>query len=93
MFSENQDMEKLPPTEYALLHHTKRSLFQTGVWMVTTAEPDYPLPKDNGWKKKDDGNIPLCGSLFQKLQNVQVNSPSANALETALLAAVENQMH
>ena len=55
MFSENQDMEKLPPTEYALLQHTKRSLFQTGVWMVTTAEQDYPLPKDNGWKKKDDG--------------------------------------
>ena len=48
-------MEKLPPTEDALLQHTKRSLFQMGVWMVTTAEPDYPLPKDNGWKKKDDG--------------------------------------
>ena len=36
-------------------------------------------------------DIPLYGSLFQKLQNVQVNSPSANALETALLAAVEKQ--
>ena len=36
-------------------------------------------------------NVPLCGSPFQKLQNVQVNSPSANAMETALLAAVEKQ--
>ena len=60
--------------------------FSKRVWMVTTSEPDYPLPKDNGWKKKDDGKL-------QNVTNVQVNSPSANALETALLAAVENQMH
>ena len=94
MFSETQDMEKLPPTEDALLQHTKRSLFQTGVWMVTTAEPDYPLPKDNGWKKKDDGKYtPLWITIPEVAKNVQVNSPSANALETALLAAVENQMH
>ena len=66
MFSGNQDMEKLPPTEDALLQHTKRSLFQTGVWTMTTAEPNYPLPEDNGWKKRSLPEVAKCSSQLTK---------------------------
>ena len=31
-FSQTQNIETIPPTKNALLLHTKRALFQSGVW-------------------------------------------------------------
>ena len=48
----NRAMDRLPPTRNALLQHTKRVIFQAGIWTVSTeAKPLIPSPGDFGWSK------------------------------------------
>ena len=52
--------ENIPPTENALFHHTKRAIYQTGVWSRSLeAIANLPSPSQFGWKRSDiDPNIP-----------------------------------
>jgi hypothetical protein len=60
----NQSMENLPPTEDALLLHTKRAVFQAGIWSLSTETHQLlPSPQDFGWLKEDDGWLPIWITL------------------------------
>ena len=51
-------MEGLPPTEAALLQHSRRAAFQSGYcWHRSLqAQQDLPSPSMWGWMKDDDGS-------------------------------------
>ena len=51
----NRTMEKIPPTQGALLQHLKRAIYQAGVW--TTSEltkQERPTPDGWGWSWDDE---------------------------------------
>ena len=57
---ENRSMEKLPPTQDALLQHVKRVVFQAGIWTSSTrANQDIPSPQDYGWTKDSGSWLPV----------------------------------
>ena len=62
-----KDLESIPPTENALLQHSKRASFQAGYcWgQSTKPDPKLPSPTDWGWKQRQDGDtfIPLWTNL------------------------------
>ena len=46
----SQNMESLPPTENALLQHTKCNIFQSGIWSLSLENnPVIPDPQSFGW--------------------------------------------
>ena len=50
----NPNLEQIPPTADALLEHSKRAGYQTGVWGTTlVSKPNPPLPQSFGWKHSD----------------------------------------
>ena len=54
-FSQTQNIETIPPTKNALLMHTKRALFQSGVWSrCLEAMQNLPSPKAFGWIETED---------------------------------------
>jgi hypothetical protein len=63
LFGMNQNMERIPPTCDALLQHTKRSIYQTGIWMMASEEPNVPSPSEFGWKIENDKWTPLWITL------------------------------
>lgn len=51
----NPPLEKLPPTQDALLQHIRRTVYQAGIWTTSTqAEPVVPSPQDFAWTKVAD---------------------------------------
>ena len=45
----------IPPTENALLQHTKRAIYQSGVWSRSlVAHQNVPSPQGFGWKKSSE---------------------------------------
>lgn len=50
-------IDGLPPTQAALIQHTKRAAYQAGhCWgQMIVAAPELPSPSDWGWKRKDTG--------------------------------------
>ncbi|CAB3981604.1 Hypothetical predicted protein, partial [Paramuricea clavata] len=53
-------MEKLPPTQDALLQHIRRTVYQAGIWTTSTqAEPVVPSPQDFAWTKVADSWVPV----------------------------------
>ena len=56
----SRPIERLPPTQDALLQHTKRACYQSGVWTVSLLhQPQLPSPRDFGWKKEEDSRKPI----------------------------------
>ena len=56
----SRPIERLPPTQDALLQHTKRACYQSGVWTVSLLhQPQLPSPGDFGWKKEEDSWKPV----------------------------------
>ena len=50
----NQSMENLPPTKDALLQHTRRSIYQTGIWAMSfLSAPLIPAAQEFGWMMKE----------------------------------------
>ena len=49
----NRSMEKLPPTQDALLQHVRRAVYQAGIWTSSTnTQQALPSPRDYGWMKE-----------------------------------------
>ena len=44
----NKTMENIPPTQDALIQHTKRAAYQTGIW-ATSLLPQQNTPTPEGW--------------------------------------------
>ena len=56
----NREMDKLPPTKDALLQHTRRAVYQTGVWtMSTQTHLVVPSPQDFAWTKVSESWVPV----------------------------------
>ena len=62
---ESRPMERLPPTQDALLQHVKRAVFQAGVWATSTdTQQMIPSPTDFGWTKDESGSwVPVWITL------------------------------
>ena len=51
-FKNTQDVQTIPPTSNALLQHTRRAIFQAGVWSrCLEPQQNLPSPEEFGWKK------------------------------------------
>ena len=56
----NRAMDKLPPTKDALLQHTRRAVYQAGVWtMSTQTHLVVPSPLDFAWTKVSESWVPV----------------------------------
>ena len=56
----NQMMEKLPPTQDALLQHVKRAVYQVGIWATSTQSHQVsPSPQNHGWVKEEGSWVPV----------------------------------
>ena len=56
----NRAMDKLPPTNDALLQHVRRAVYQAGIWMTSTQmELVIPSPHDFAWTKISDLWVPV----------------------------------
>lgn len=57
----SRTLEKIPPTQAALLQHTKRAVYQGGyVWAQTiSTQPVLPSPSEWGWQRDDKAWIPV----------------------------------
>lgn len=52
---QNKTMETIPPTQAALLEHTKRAVYQAEVWSTCDlAQQELPTPEKWGWKMDSD---------------------------------------
>jgi hypothetical protein len=63
---ENRAMEKLPPTQDALLQHARRAIFQAGIWTTSTnSQQVLPSPHLYGWKKESGAStwIPVWTTI------------------------------
>ena len=51
----SREMENIPPSQAALLEHSKRAVFQAGhIWGQTlVSEPEVPTPGEWGWEELD----------------------------------------
>ena len=54
-FQRSPNVERIPPTSNALLFHTKRAVYQCGVWSrCLLPKQDLPSPENYGWSRNDD---------------------------------------
>ena len=59
-------MDKLPPTQDALLQHVKRVAYQAGIWCTSEqSQPHTPSPEGWGWTLDDDSQswVPVWNML------------------------------
>ncbi|KAG1686778.1 hypothetical protein GQR58_008588 [Nymphon striatum] len=62
----NKTIENLPPTQDALINHTKRALYQAGIWTSSQKPMQHvPSPADWGWTMDADGKrwVPVWRTL------------------------------
>ena len=56
----NTSMDRLPPTQNALLQHIRRAVYQAGVWTTSIHTLQVvPSPQDYGWTKAADSWAPI----------------------------------
>ena len=56
----NVTMERMPPTQNALLQHKKRAVYQASIWVTSTeVHQMIPSPCDYGWGQVDNVWSPL----------------------------------
>lgn len=56
----NRSVERIPPTQNALLQHVKRAIYQAGIWTTSTLEQQVvPSPHEFGWSKESKSWIPV----------------------------------
>ena len=65
MFCQKEkSMERLPPTQDALMQHTKRAAYQAGIWCTSDQiEQHVPSPEYWGWTLAEDTWIPVWTKL------------------------------
>ena len=57
-FSRSQNIETIPLTKNALFLHTRRALYQSGVWSrCLDAVQNLPSPRDFGWKDSNEAVV------------------------------------
>ena len=63
----NRTIENIPPTQAALLQHTRRAVYQAGhIWgNALVPKPTLPSPSDWGWEKDENRWKPVWTLLPQ----------------------------
>ena len=57
---DNRAMDKLPPTQDALLQHVRRAVFQAGIWTTSPeTQQVVPSPAQYAWAKESDSWVPV----------------------------------
>ena len=57
-------MDRLPPTQDALLQHVKQSIHQAGVWTTSTSnQQTIPSPEEFSWTKTSGTWMPVWMTL------------------------------
>lgn len=66
----NRSLENIPPTQAALLQHTRRAVYQAGhIWgNALVPKPTLPSPSDWGWEKNENDWKPVWTLLPQAQQ-------------------------
>ena len=60
----NRSVDRIPPTQDALLQHVRRAIYQAGVWTTSTqAQQVLPSPQDLGWTKDSESWVPVWTTL------------------------------
>ena len=60
----NRAMEKLPPTQDSLLQHTRRAVYQAGIWTTCTqTQQVVPSPQYFAWAKVSESWMPVWGTI------------------------------
>ena len=56
----NRSVERIPPTQNALLQHVRRAVYQAGIWTTSTQEQQsVPSPHEFGWTKESNSWSPV----------------------------------
>lgn len=81
-----QNPEKLPPTQNALLHHCKRSIYQASIWAsANMTEMTLPDPCKFGWKKEANRllpiwiNVPIAANICQEITKCGCKKKCSNS--------------
>ena len=62
----NQAIDKLPPTQDALLQHVLRTVYQSGIWTsCTQTQPPVPTLEGYGWTKVADSWVPVWITVLE----------------------------
>ena len=58
-------MERLPPTQDALLQHVKRVAYQAGIWCTSEQSEQHTPPEGWGWTLEEDSQswVPVWNTL------------------------------
>ncbi len=60
----NRTMESIPPTQDALLQHSKRVVYQAGIWTTSElAQQHTPTPEGHGWTFDSQSWCPIWSTL------------------------------
>ncbi|CAB4034500.1 Hypothetical predicted protein [Paramuricea clavata] len=67
LFCKNgRTMDKLPPTQDALLQHVRRAVFQAGIWTVgDQPQPHVPSPGQFSWSEDDGKWVPKWITILE----------------------------
>ena len=61
---QGRNLENLPPTEDALLLHSKRAIFQASIWYIASEENvNLPSPEMFGWKQDEGVWVPVWTTI------------------------------
>ena len=56
----NRSVDRMPPTQDALLQHVRRAVYQAGIWtMYTRAQQVVPSPQEFAWTKELKSWVPV----------------------------------
>ena len=67
-----REIDALPPTQAALVQHTKRAAYQAGhCWsQAMIGNPEIPCLSDWGWSKKAEGGWEVCWTMLPEASQV-----------------------
>ena len=84
----NVTMERMPPTQNALLQHMKRAVYQASIWVRSTEVQEMiPSPSEYGWEQVDNVWSPLWLTVPELSKDCQ-DLISVHARETVPTANV-----
>ncbi|CAM1154646.1 Uncharacterised protein g11332 [Pycnogonum litorale] len=65
LFSQkSQAVDKIPPTQNALLQHTRRAVYQAGIWTTCMlSQQTNPCPTDYAWAKVGNSWEPVWSTI------------------------------
>ena len=81
-------MERMPPTQNALLQHMKRAVYHASIWVTSTEVQEMiPSPSEYGWEQVDNVWSPLWLTVPELSKGCQ-HLISVHARETVPTANV-----